>query len=56
MKEKARLTLIAVSSLFEKTEGAGMEIISLFINPATLLFVEHRNTHTRTLVRPKSIL
>ncbi len=28
MKEKTGLTLIAVSSLFEKAEGAGMEIIS----------------------------
>jgi len=28
MKEKNGLTLIAVSSLFEKAEGAGMETIS----------------------------
>jgi len=32
MKEKARLTLIAVSFLFKKAEGAGMKIIS-FLSP-----------------------
>lgn len=31
MKEKTGLTLIAVSSLFEKAEGAGMEIISFLL-------------------------
>mgnify|MGYP006978281719 FL=1 len=55
MKEKAGLTLIAVSSLFEKTEGAGMEIIS-FLLTQQHYFLLNIETHTRTLVRPKSIL
>lgn len=45
MKEKARLTLIAVSSLFEKTEGAGMEIIS-FLLTQQHYFLLNIETHT----------
>lgn len=45
MKEKTGLTLIAVSSLFEKAEGAGMEIIS-FLLAQQHYFLLNIETHT----------